>query len=81
MYFYPVQVCLLGSFQAFYVSSGGVCGYNKDHVNGISDFKVIALSIINAYYFLHFIGTMIFFCVVAIPINNISNLISANISE
>ena len=81
MYFRFINVFLLDIFQASYFYSSGLCGHNRYPANGISDSKAIALSIINAHYFLHFIGTMIFVCMVTIPINNIANLISATISE
>ena len=58
-----------------------MCDQNRDPVNDIIAQKSIYLSIINVHCLLHFLGAMLFICVVNIPIKDIVNLISATLDE
>ena len=59
MWCYCVHIYLLDSFQAYYFSPSEVCYQARYPVNSIISSKAVALSIINAYYLLDFLGTII----------------------
>ena len=81
MQFYSIHLCLLDSIKASYFFPSEVCDQNRDTMNGISASKAVVLSIINAHYLLHFLGTMLFICVVTIPFKNIVNIVSDTLDE
>ena len=71
----------MASFQESYFSPSEVFDQNRYPLNKINDSKAVTLSIVNFCYLLFFLGTMLFICVVTIPINNIFDLISATLYE
>ena len=46
---YSIQLFLLYSFQSYYFSTSEAYDDNRDPMNGISDFNVVSLSIMNAH--------------------------------
>ena len=78
---YPIHLSPLTIFPESYPSPNGVCGQNRDPLNSISASKAVALSMININYLLHFLGKILFTCVVTIPIKNISNQNSTTLAD
>ena len=78
---YSIQICTWDILQPSYCYTIDACDYNKDSVNRTSASKPVYLSIINAHYLLHFIGAIIFICMVTIPIENSVNIIYATMDE
>ena len=78
---YSIHPWLLDSFRVLYFSPRNICYQTRDPVKWVITSKAVTLSISNSYYITHFLGALIFVCMVTIFKNNIFNLIFSTLSE
>ena len=81
MHCYSIHLFPLDSFQESYFYPRNVCDHNRELLNGTSAYKAVNLSITNANQLPHFIGTLIFICVVTISIKNIIKITPVTLAD